>query len=77
MYQKSKTKLPKNREQVFNYGFTVEEPNIVPPGRYTLTQVIECIADHNNDKQTYTAQILADRLKIDVKLMGVYTKRIC
>jgi len=48
----------------------VEEPENVPPGRYTLTQVIECIADHYKDKNMYTAQVLADRIKVDKKLMG-------
>lgn len=50
----------------------VEEPENVPPGRYTLTQIIECISDHYKDKNIYTAKVLADRVKIDVKLMGVY-----
>lgn len=50
----------------------VEEPENIPSGRYTLTQIMECIADHNSNKQMYTAQVLADRLQIDVKLMGVY-----
>lgn len=48
-----------------------EEPVTVPPGRYTLTQITECLADHYKDKQMYTVQVLADRIKIDVKLMGV------
>ncbi|VVC40042.1 NADH dehydrogenase [ubiquinone] 1 alpha subcomplex assembly factor 4 [Cinara cedri] len=65
----SKAKLPQNREQVFNFGFLVEDPESVPPGRYTLTQITECIADHYKDKQIYTAEILAKRVKIDVKLM--------
>lgn len=71
-YSKSKVKLPRNREQVFNYGFYVTEPEYVPAGRYTLTQIIECIADHYKDKQLYTAEVLANRVKIDVKLMGLY-----
>lgn len=49
----------------------VEEPEIVPPGRYTLTQITECIADHYKDKHMYTAEVLAKRIKIDVKLMGM------
>lgn len=49
----------------------VEDPKYVPPGRYTLTQIIECVADHYKDKEMYTAQVLADRIKIDKKLMGI------
>lgn len=49
----------------------IEEPVNIPQGRYTLTQIIECIADHYKDKNKYTAQVLADRIQIDVKLMGV------
>lgn len=72
MFPQSKAKLPTNREQISNSCFTVEEPENVSPGRYTLTQIIECIADHNSNKEMYTAQVLADRLQIDIKLMGVY-----
>jgi hypothetical protein len=54
----------------------VEEPEHIPPGRYTLTQITECIADHYKDKQMYTAKVLADRIKIDEKLMGVYRMNI-
>lgn len=76
IYPQSKSKLPKNREQVFNRGFMTEEPEFVPPGRYTLTQITECIADHYKDKQMYSAKVLADRLKIDEKLMGEYTSKV-
>lgn len=72
IYPQSKTKLPQNRAQEFNTPFTFQEPENVPPGRYTLTQITECIADHFKDKQIYTSQVLADRVKIDKKLMGVY-----
>lgn len=70
MYPQSKSKLPKSREPVPSSSFYAEEPENIPPGRYTLTQVIECIADHYKDKEMYTAQVLADRIKIDKKLMG-------
>lgn len=70
IYPKSKSKLPKNREQVLNRGFMTEEPEVVPPGRFTLSQIIECIADHSKDKQMYSAKVLADRLKVDEKVMG-------
>uniref|UniRef100_A0A2S2PWI1 Protein NDUFAF4 n=1 Tax=Sipha flava TaxID=143950 RepID=A0A2S2PWI1_9HEMI len=76
VYPQSKVKLPKNRDQVFTSGFLVEEPEHIPPGRYTLTQITECIADHYKDKQMYTAKVLADRIKIDEKLMGVYRMNI-
>lgn len=72
MYPETKSKLPKNRQNTYASCFTVEEPTVVPPGRYTLTQVIECVSDHHKDKLTYTAEVLAKRLQIDVKLMGVY-----
>lgn len=52
----------------------VEEPEVIPPGRYTLTQITECIADHYKDKKIYTAEVLAKRIKIDVKLMGMQCK---
>jgi len=58
--------------QEFNSPFAIEEPKNIPAGRYTLTQITECIADHYKDKQMYTSQVLADRVKIDKKLMGVY-----
>lgn len=76
VYSQSKSKLPKNREQVFNRGFMIEEPEFVPPGRFTLTQIIECIADHTKDKQMYSAKVLADRLKIDEKLMGEHKLKV-
>ncbi|KAE9533150.1 hypothetical protein AGLY_009578 [Aphis glycines] len=69
VYPQSKIKLPQNRMQEFNSPFSCEEPENVPPGRYTLTQITECIADHYKDKQIYTSQALADRVKIDKKLM--------
>lgn len=71
MSPQSKVKLPKLREQPYTSCFMIEEPVNIPPGRYTLTQITECIADHYKDKNKYTAQILADRIQIDVKLMGV------
>uniref|UniRef100_A0A2S2PJM5 Protein NDUFAF4 n=1 Tax=Schizaphis graminum TaxID=13262 RepID=A0A2S2PJM5_SCHGA len=69
IYPQSKIKLPQNRMQEFNSPFAIEEPENVPTGRYTLTQITECIADHYKDKQMYTSQVLADRVKIDKKLM--------
>jgi len=69
VYPQSKSKLPKSRAPVPSSSFFVEEPENIPPGRYTLTQVVECIADHHRDKEIYTAQVLADRIKIDKKLM--------
>ncbi|CAI6368539.1 unnamed protein product [Macrosiphum euphorbiae] len=69
IYPQSKTKLPQNRVQEFNTAFTFQEPENVPAGRYTLTQITECIADHYKDKQMYTSEVLADRVKIDKKLM--------
>lgn len=71
VYPQSKGKLPQNRIQEFSSVFAAEEPENIPPGRYTLTQITECIADHYKDKQIYTSQVLADRVKIDKKLMGV------
>ncbi|XP_060842253.1 protein NDUFAF4 homolog [Rhopalosiphum padi] len=69
VYPQSKIKLPQNRMQEFNSPFAIEEPKNIPAGRYTLTQITECIADHYKDKQMYTSQVLADRVKIDKKLM--------
>ncbi|XP_025204096.1 protein NDUFAF4 homolog [Melanaphis sacchari] len=69
VYPQSKVKLPQNRTQDLNSPFTFEEPEHVPPGRYTLTQITECIADHYKDKKMYSSQVLADRVKIDKKLM--------
>ncbi|XP_022166554.1 protein NDUFAF4 homolog [Myzus persicae] len=69
VYPTSKAKLPQNRAQEFNTAFTFQEPENVPPGRYTLTQITECIADHYKDKKIYSSQVLADRVKIDKKLM--------
>ncbi|XP_050533087.1 protein NDUFAF4 homolog [Daktulosphaira vitifoliae] len=68
-YVKTKAKLPQNREQVFSYGFFMKEPSEVPEGRYTLSQIVECISDHHKDKKQFTAEILAKKLKIDVKVM--------
>lgn len=68
--------MPQQREQVFNSGFNIQEPEYVPPGRYTLTQIVECLADHYKDKQTYSAKVLANRLNIDEQIMGVYLKKI-
>lgn len=53
-----------------------EEPEHIPVGRYTLTQITECIADYNKDKQMYTAEVLANRINVDKKIMGVYLKLI-
>ncbi|XP_050436505.1 NADH dehydrogenase [ubiquinone] 1 alpha subcomplex assembly factor 4 [Adelges cooleyi] len=69
VYTGSKAKLPKNREQVFASGFLMEEPTDVPKGRYTLTQIVQCISDHHGDKNQFTAEILAKKINIDVKTM--------
>jgi len=70
VYSQSKSKLPKSRQPVPSSCFMVEEQENIPPGRYTLTQVTDCIADHYKDKNMYTAQVLADRINVDKKLMG-------
>ncbi|KAL1465556.1 hypothetical protein WDU94_005113, partial [Cyamophila willieti] len=67
--QLRKNKLPQERRNVpdFKYGHT--EPIVVPKGKYSLSQVIDMLAEHINDPMVNTPAVLAEKYSLDTKLV--------
>ena len=64
--------LPKDKflPEPFEYGFY--ESDEVVPGRISLRQAIEFINNHAKDPEKYTVDFIAEKHKLDPKVVGMY-----
>ncbi|CAH0393683.1 unnamed protein product [Bemisia tabaci] len=59
--------LPKRTryESPFEYGY--QDPETAPPGRYTLTQIVQILTEYHEDRDENSAKKLAIKYNIDEK----------
>ncbi|CAL8074278.1 unnamed protein product [Orchesella dallaii] len=61
-----KNRLPFNRTPPEESMFGHEEPKSILPGKASLRQVLEFVANHANDRETYTAEKISKDYKLDI-----------
>lgn len=64
--------LPKRTryESPFEYGY--QDPETAPPGRYTLTQIVQILTEYHEDRDENSAKKLAIKYNIDEKHLSKF-----
>lgn len=58
--------LPVDREAPEESAFGYEEPKVIPPGKASLRQILEFVANHSKEPDIYTAEKIAKDYKLDI-----------
>lgn len=61
----SERKLPQIRRSFESAEFGVEEPSVIPEGRYSLREALKFISDHQQNPELWTTTALAKEYKVD------------
>ncbi|ODN02548.1 NADH dehydrogenase [ubiquinone] 1 alpha subcomplex assembly factor 4 [Orchesella cincta] len=62
----AKSRLPVERTPPVQSVFGHEEPKVIPPGKASLRQILEFVAYHANDRDTYTIEKISKDYKLDI-----------
>lgn len=58
--------LPADRETPEELVYGYEEPKVIPPGKASLRQILEFVANHSKEPEVYTAEKIAKEYKLDI-----------
>lgn len=58
--------LPSEREPPEASAFGYEQPKVIPPGKASLQQILELVANHSKEPETFTAEKIAKDYNLDI-----------